>query len=116
MVFGVEQSQLQCSVISVLPHVFILYLLNTPGLGALLGSLALILQAIEALEEGYDQIGLVFSESQELREWLNEVRAWQLVNQLGSQGNLPGRLFPHGVLCVKMYIVLSHCEQNRKNQ
>ena len=59
--------------------------LNKPGLGALLRSLALILQAVEALEEGCNLIGLVFSESQELIEWLNEVRAWQLVNQLGSQ-------------------------------
>lgn len=37
--------------------------------------------AAEALEEGYDLTGMVFSEGQELREWLNEVRAWQLVNQ-----------------------------------
>lgn len=95
---------------------FFLYLLNKPGLGALLGSLALILHVVEALEEGFDQIGLVLPEGQELGEWLNEIRAWQLVNQSGSQGNLPGRSLPHGVLCVKMYVVLSHCEQNRKNQ
>lgn len=62
-----------------------LYSINKPGLGALLRSLALVLQAVETLEEGYNLTGLVFSESREPRDWLNEVRAWQLVIQLGSQ-------------------------------
>lgn len=75
-----------------------LYSLNKPGLGALLKSLALILQEVEVLEEGCDLIGIVFLVGQELREWLSEVRACQWVSQLESQGHLPGRSFAHGVL------------------
>lgn len=53
---------------------------------------------MEIWEEGCNLIGVIFSEDQELKEWLSEVRAWQLVNQLGSQRNLPGRSSAHGLL------------------
>lgn len=43
-------------------------------------------------------------------EWLSEVRARQLGNQSGSQGNLPGKI----LLYVKTYVVLSHWEQKGK--
>ena len=82
--------------------------------------LALILQEVEVLEKECDVIGMVFSESQELREWLNEVRAWHLVNQLGSQGNVPGRSSAHGVLlyvkCMLFSLTANKKEKSMKKE
>ena len=109
-VFDTDQSQLQGSVISVLPHFFI----HSTNL-ALLKILAVILQEVEVLEKGCDLIGMVFSEGQELREWVSEVRAWHLVNQLRSQGNFPGRSSACGVLLYVKWMLFSFTA-NRKEK
>lgn len=79
------RTSVQCDKCSTTCLYSFLHSLNKPGLGVLLRSLALILQAVEALEEWYDLIGTVFSEGQEPKEWLSEVRAWQMVSQLGKE-------------------------------
>ena len=105
----------QCDKFSTTCLYLFLYSLNKPGLGALLKILPVILQEVEVLEKGCDLIGMVFSEDQELREQVNEVRARHLVNQLRSQGNFPGRSSACGVLLYVKWVVFSSTA-NRKGK
>lgn len=61
-------TSVQCDMLSTTCLYSFLYSLNRPGLGALLRSLVLILQAGMVLGERYDLISMVFSEGQGQRE------------------------------------------------